>query len=359
VVAVAAAMLVPFVLASSGDIGFQGAAGAGRYTSVFGRWIDPTVSFRHAREVAHHRDGHWYMAPRQLVELYGESLIGTRSLIVLGLFALAAVVVAVLLLLRVRDDVGVLGVVTTGLMATFVVVALAFSWRYSTFIPAMFGRRRLFDYAVIAAALMGVVLAELGCRQLWRLRPWAPLAGASSLVAVAAIVALPQTHPSGQNVTASERGLQALTWINSHIECDARILSSRRTAGSFETLTGRASIDEGMAPYLRPTILRPVLQNLIDIRRFFTDPAANSEFLRQHAVDYVIVFDNDLAIGDVPSGISSHVNVDALAAAPFLHEVANDAGMRVFQVTSAAAAPGAALRPSGFSAYTCKRGEAG
>ena len=72
------------------------------------------------------------------------------------------------------------------------------------------------------------------------------------------------------------------------VPCDARVLVNVRTAGSFEVLAGRTSIDEGMAPYLRPPVLRRVLPLVLGAHRFFRDPAANRAFIENQHVDVVV-----------------------------------------------------------------------
>ena len=73
------------------------------------------------------------------------------------------------------------------------------------------------------------------------------------------------------------------------VPCNARILVNVRTAGSFEVLAGRTSVDEGMAPYLRPPVLRRVLPIVLGAKAFFRDPASNRAFIENQHVDAVLV----------------------------------------------------------------------
>jgi hypothetical protein len=95
------------------------------------------------------------------------------------------------------------------------------------------------------------------------------------------------TAPPG--VTPEERaGLQVMATVARTVPCDARILVNVRTAGSFEVLAGRMSVDEGMAPYLRPPVLRRVLPIVLGAHRFFRDPASNRAFIENQHVDVVV-----------------------------------------------------------------------
>jgi hypothetical protein len=72
------------------------------------------------------------------------------------------------------------------------------------------------------------------------------------------------------------------------VPCNARILVNVRTAGSFEVLARRISVDEGMAPYLRPPVLRRVLPIVLGAHRFFRDPLENRAFIENQHVDVVV-----------------------------------------------------------------------
>ena len=79
-----------------------------------------------------------------------------------------------------------------------------------------------------------------------------------------------------------------MTALARTVPCNARVLVNVRTAGSFEVLAGRTSVDEGMAPYLRPSVLRRVLPIVLGAHRFFRDPAANRAFIENQHVDVVL-----------------------------------------------------------------------
>jgi hypothetical protein len=70
--------------------------------------------------------------------------------------------------------------------------------------------------------------------------------------------------------------------------CDSRLLVDRDTRGSFQALTGRISVTEGLLPFLRPSIVNDVLRLREEVDRFFADPSGSAAVLRDEEVDYVI-----------------------------------------------------------------------
>jgi hypothetical protein len=70
--------------------------------------------------------------------------------------------------------------------------------------------------------------------------------------------------------------------------CNTRLLTPTRTRGSFQALTGRASMQEGLMVFLRPTLLAQALDIEAGARRFYADPAANADLLRRWSIDYVL-----------------------------------------------------------------------
>jgi hypothetical protein len=124
--------------------------------------------------------------------------------------------------------------------------------------------------------------------------------------------------------------------VRTNTPCDARLLTNSRTVGAFQAVTGRISVTEGMGPFLRPIMLRRVINLFMDARRFFRDPSAEREFLVQRGVDYVVV-SRGLAIGH-PSLVGA-VNEQALESASFLEQVADTPEFTVYRVTDLAVAP--------------------
>ena len=197
-----------------------------------------------------------------------------------------------LVLRRRRRALGPVALASWGSALTLVVAGLYFSHRYRTFVPATFGPRRLFEYGalfavVAAAAVTSTVLRDVVARGA-RARRYGLRRAGTVCVCVLAAAVVASTPPRA--ATALERnGLAVMTTLARTVPCNARLLVNVRTAGSFEVLARRTSIDEGMAPYLRPSVLRRVVPIVLGAKAFFRDPAANRAFIENRHVDVVLV----------------------------------------------------------------------
>lgn len=279
---------------SGGDLGFQRARGSGGYPG-FPVTLDPTKSFEVIKRT--HPKGRrtgWAIPPARvgevaLASVFEDLQVTTPRRDYAGLVLLA--LASGLVVWRRRRSLGPLVVASWATALTLTAVGLYFSHRYRTFVPATFGPRRLFEYGILFAAIAGVAalstilryaVARAGPERRHGLRRAVAVG-----VALAAVVLAAMTAPPG--VTADERsGLRVMATVARTVPCDARILVNVRTAGSFEVLAGRTSVDEGMAPYLRPTVLRRVLPVVLGAHRFFRDPAANRAFIDNQHVDVVV-----------------------------------------------------------------------
>jgi hypothetical protein len=110
------------------------------------------------------------------------------------------------------------------------------------------------------------------------------------------------------------------------------MLPNARTAGSWEAITGRRSIIEGMAPYLRPEIMAHVLPLLVDAREFFRRPEANRELLAREEVDYVVFVQPGPWIGTAGGIIPADGDLAAVESLPDLRPVYEDDELSVFAV---------------------------
>jgi hypothetical protein len=349
----------------SGDIGFQGAVGNRQYAS-FGPNFDPTryllagvVSQR-----PHRPTGRFYLAPTAIVENYvvratrisRSSRLGRHLFVPLEyLLVVGGPATAVAMLLWFPSSLKPLGLVAWGLGAFLIAGTLYFSARYDLYVLARFGERRLFDYAAFPVGLMGLAIVEAGAYRLGRrFRPRAAVAAVSSLVLLVAVLLVPGALPGARTIPTTSR-LEALEWLRQNTPCDARILASQRTTGIFEAVTGRAAVTEGMAPYLRPQILAPVVQVLLGARAFVEHPGENADFLTTHGIDYVVVLKAPLG-APKPLGKPDIAALRALASMTLVHE---DGSGLVFRVNDPG--PGRATFPDavGFPGYRCGGGPAG
>jgi hypothetical protein len=280
--------------ASGGDLGFQRARGSGGYPG-FPVTLDPTKSFEVIKRT--HPKGRrtgWAIPPARvgevaLASVFEDLQVTTPRRDYVGLVLLA--LASGLVMWRRRRSLGPVTFASWATALTLTAVGLYFSHRYRTFVPATFGPRRLFEYGILFAVIAGVAALSTVVRSAvgWAARDRRRAlrrAGAVCVGAIAVVLAL-ASAPAG--VTPDERaGLEVMATVARAVPCNARILVNVRTAGSFEVLAGRASVDEGMAPYLRPPVLRRVLPIVLGAHRFFRDPASNRAFIENQHVDVVV-----------------------------------------------------------------------
>ncbi|MGH3138693.1 MAG: hypothetical protein ACRDQE_03085 [Gaiellales bacterium] len=280
--------------ASGGDLGFQRARGSGGYPG-FPVTLDPTKSFEVIKRT--HPKGRrtgWAIPPARvgevaLASVFEDLQVTTPRRDYVGLVLLA--LASGLVIWRRRRSLGPVTFASWATALTLTAVGLYFSHRYRTFVPATFGPRRLFEYGILFAVIAGVAALSTVVRSAvgWAARDRRRAlrrAGAVCVGGIAVVLAL-ATAPAG--VTPDERaGLAVMATVARTVPCNARILVNVRTAGSFEVLAGRTSVDEGMAPYLRPPVLRRVLPIVLGAHRFFRDPASNRAFIENQHVDVVV-----------------------------------------------------------------------
>ncbi len=291
---VAVAIWLAALAASGGDLGFDRARGSGGYPG-FPVTLDPTKSFEVIKRT--HPRGRrtgWAIPPARvgevaLASVFEDIQVTTPRRDYAGLVLLA--LASGLVFWRRRRTLGPVTFAAWATALTLTAAGLYFSHRYRTFVPATFGPRRLFEYGILFAVIAGVAALSTVLRSAvgWaardrrrRLRHAVALCAGAAAVVLAVAAAPP-------GVTPDERaGLDVMATVARVVPCDARVLVNVRTAGSFEVLAGRTSIDEGMAPYLRPPVLRRVLPLVLGAHRFFRDPAANRAFIENQHVDVVV-----------------------------------------------------------------------
>jgi len=162
------------------------------------------------------------------------------------------------------------------------------------------------------------------------LRRIGPLSLAATAVVLAATQPLQRPTPEERN------GLTVMATVARAVPCGARMLVNVRTAGSFEVLAERTSVDEGMAPYLRPAVLRRVVPIVLGARRFFHDPAASRAFLERHHVDVVVLVAH-AEVGGQP--VVHRGRRGVLDSVPWLHPLARTTNVAIYATPSFAARP--------------------
>jgi hypothetical protein len=320
---------------AGGDLGFERATSGATFTEL-PRRVDPTVSFHRGafarRERAH---GRFQIPPDRVITAYPVRAVGSKDepgwseLLFLVPFALATV-----LMLLLAPRLSALAVLAWGLAVTVVMVALAFSLRYSTQIPADFGVRRLYAYAgLLPGLLVPGLLEAIGSRVAARrpvvLRALCLVAGVlASALALATIA-------RGRDHAEAEAGRQAIDRVASVVPCNGRMLANGRTAGTWEALTGRRAITEGMAPYLRPRLMDEILPRLVGARQFFKDPAEHADFLVRERVGYLVLVRPGAWVG-TGGGRLPPTDYEGVAALPGVESVYADQRVEVFAVGDAA-----------------------
>ncbi|TMK86151.1 MAG: hypothetical protein E6G44_04540 [Actinobacteria bacterium] len=239
-----------------------------------------------------------------------------------------------------------------GLGLSLVVLTWLFSIRYQLYIPSYFGVRRLLDYSSIPIILLMLAPAEAALLLLRSARAHLPQVVAAIVVVAVTAAVLPSALPRDGGRPADRGLVQPFEWIRRNVPCEARILSNQHTEGVFEALTGRVAILEGMTPYLRFDILRPIVSLLLEAKDFFEHPAETEAFLSKEGVDYIIL----LPVGDVgyraPVGEASRPILDA---APFLRRVYASPGAVVYRVVGSVVGGSGFPSPAAAAGYPCLR----
>jgi hypothetical protein len=341
VVALTASIAVVAIGTSGGDVGFQGAGGADKYAS-FPPDFDPTLYL--AKGVVHDPPilqpaarqrhlGGWYRRPPRILGDYVKNAVGFWvSRLWAYVLAVAGLLLAGLVSLRAPPELRPLGITALAFATTLFVVACGFSYVYTTKVPADFGVGRLDVWVIFGSVILVLALLEWGLWAFGRFRPSLLTPVACVAVAALALTFVPLSGPPADKTSLQRGSQETLDWIRTHVPRDARILASRRTAGTFEATVGRVSITEGMTPFLRPTMLKTVVNLLLEARSFFLYPVTKRYFLKRQDVGYV-VFIKGNALGS-----EGHLLGDAdeqkLKDAPFLRLVHQDPAADVYRVAS-------------------------
>jgi hypothetical protein len=353
-VAILALLLPP------GDIGLQGAVGDEAY-SAFAPGFDPTRYLNSGvlpgRRVVTSET--WDISPGRALATYVSSATGVRGRTAPGwattglryVLPIGGLVAAVAMLLWFPRRLKAIGLVAWGLGTALVLLTTLFTIRYDFYIQAWFGVRRLFDYSSIPVVLIMLALLEGVFLFLSKGPPWLPsVAGTLTVATVAALLilhALPAPEKGPE-----DRGLIApFDWIRANVPCDARMLPNAHTEGVFEALTGRVALLEGMTPYLRPAVLSPIIELLLEARAFFHDPAAHAELLSREGVDYVVLLRAGAVGYREPIGRANTAELDGV---PFLRARHRSGAMVVYEVLGLEG-EGTFPLPAAVPGYRCAR----
>ena len=252
--ATAAAVALVLLAPAGGAIGFQGASGNAGYVLFDGRY-DPTAYLDGIlRPPRPKTQARWYEAPTATARALLASATGkTTSTTGLVVVAVCALVAVALVVIFGSAQLGTAAAAAAAMAAILLLVGLLFSYRQSFYIPATFGDRRLFEYASIPVMVIALALAETAIARLARPGPWA--AGACVWLTIAVVVAA-GPHALRGGLQGASPTAAYITAARVATPCNSRLVATVNSKGAFQALTGRADIVEGMAPFLRPAILR-------------------------------------------------------------------------------------------------------
>jgi hypothetical protein len=323
---------VAAMLAAGGDLGLQGASGHG-YRLARGGY-DPTALLAGLKRKPIPKSQHRFYTPPTTIAtdfFTAATQFSARGGPLLAGLLLLAALAAALGGWQERASAAAAG----GMALMLVLVALLFSFRYSYYIQATFGERRLFDYALLPMILLAAAGLNTLIGHLARVNPRLPPFGAVAL-ALAAVLAFGDHGLRG--------GLGDVP-VNSYITaarvatpCNSRIVTPFISRGSFQAFTGRANVREGLMVFLRPDILNQALRINSEANSFYADPVGQADFLRRQGIDYVLA----------PKRLA-----ESLDATPNLLRTAHVGNVVVYRVTGALS--GDFARPSDAPGYSCAR----
>ena len=339
------------VVLAGGDVALSGTEGSRAY-ELDAISDDPTLFYVTGRAVAiseaEARD--WFTEPDVLVASYVERSLGFRPsrpwVWLLG-FSAVAIVIAFIVQASLRPII----FAALGLTAVIVGATLIFSYTYDLMALANFGPRRLFDYASLPCTLVGIVLLESLLLRLQMVKPSLATVVTGLLVVGLGAYLLPGLQRGPDLVPRGTAAVSDYEWVRNNLPCGVRIVSNQRTDATFQLLTGRVGVVEGMGPHLRPEMLLEINDLLERNREFFTRPAPNKQYLIDEGVDYVALVRENLNKGvlAVPSMTRKFNNVPFLE---LVHEGQRTNFYRVVGVDTQGDWPD----PNDFPGYTCRRG---
>jgi hypothetical protein len=302
----AGVMAVALLTLARGELGWQVGGSSDRYT-LFEGGYDPTARVKGLERPPRLKsERRWYQPPVATTRLAAEAAVG-RDLTGMTVIILAflAVLATAATLAFGSVDIRFLIAGSTAMAVAILGIALLFSYRYSLHIPATFGRRRLFEFTAIPLTLLGLAVVEVVAARI-ALR-WASVGRA---IAVASVLAVALGTASGLGAASKP---DSPSYLRAAVltPCDSRLLVDRATRGTFQALTGRISITEGLLPFLRPTVVNDVIRLQEATDQFFADPEGSARILSEQEVDFVIAEINPAL--DAPGELELMSTVDGLA----------------------------------------------
>lgn len=170
-------------------------------------------------------------------------------------------------------------------------LALWFSWRYETWLPAEHALRRELHYLKVYAAIFFVMVLDGGMA--WLATRARPAVAVTLSVVIAGYLVWPQgeqvkRRAKKHDERISKNGHKALRWLRDNTSSDARILLDAHTDGVVQVNARRVAIPEGRAPYFQPDNLTRTLEIMEGAAAYWRDPSDNWRYLVEQDIDYVV-----------------------------------------------------------------------
>jgi hypothetical protein len=293
----------------------------------------------------------WYDLPGTIFEDYiAASMTSEVHGSLLTVIFTGVGLVALVLLFFAPRPLRPVAIAAFAMWASLLIIAIYMSSSYDTYVPGSFAQRRLWSYATFFPLVVGVALLEVILQLLTKVKTWIPTLVAALIVCVALVGARPA--PVGRSARkAGADSVRAMNWVSENLPCEARLLANQRTGGTFQAMTGRVAVAEGMAPYLRPEMLTEVIDLLFDSRAFFEDPASNESVLNEYGVDYVLVAKKKYLFDRKPP-LLGRFPTERVAEAQVLELIHESRLMDVYRVRD----PGSAEwpNPEDHAGYACR-----
>lgn len=292
---------------------------------------DPTWAFR---KLALGQDPTEPPTASRLVSASLEDLYEERTTLVLVVLVVAAAVVLAAAVWRRgegwRETVRPLVFLVLGaglVLGVGYLVVLSFD----TYVPRRTGSQRLFLEAtlVVPVFLAGATAAVVAlAEERRRLRGTATAAVLVVAVGGGLLSAyeLRQEAHDWRPAAADREALESV-----EIPSDAVVVANAYTEGYVHHVTGATVLLEGRAPYTFPDQLDRSLRLLQEAKRFYADPAANSQFLDRYDVDYVLHTDPESFSLTSANTFDDAVEAGRLRELPQLREVVSSEGLVVFR----------------------------
>ncbi|MFC1514716.1 hypothetical protein ACFL5X_02335 [Candidatus Omnitrophota bacterium] len=214
------------------------------------------------------------------------------------------------------------------------ILALFFSYNYTTYIPAEHVMLREIRYISLVSIIVALFFFAY-CKQFFMQKNKAFVCTALLIIVCGYLFFVGTFYLSDYKIkhqsrskNLSDDGYHALKWIEANTEKESIILSNVRTTGSIYLLAKRRGIMEGRAAYIESDILRDALVIMDEVERFYSQPYG--EILDKYKIDYVVFAPRGGLGGQ--NILPSHINKRALDKTSLLQKAKTFGDIDVYRV---------------------------